>query len=232
MADRATEFVRWYLRFNGYFSIEAFVVHAADRAREINGDIIPERTECDLLSIRLPYSREIAENLCIANDPKIVDGCEGKIDLLICEVKSGEDNAPNPVWKHASTHRDMVEYVVRFCGIIPENNNFKSACRDISESYGFTGEDTRIRYVIFSQFPHERHQKRGVTYITFRSIIEFLVSIRGQCWKDAKLGVASQHQQWPQFVCEIFDISNNASGSLEEKVTNVEKLFGFDSKKG
>jgi len=126
----------------------------------------------------------------------------------------------------------MVEYIVRFCGIIPENDNFKKACRDISRSYRFTGEDTRIRYVIFSQFPHERHQERGVTYITFRSIIEFLVSIRGQSWRDAKLGVASQHQQWPPFVCEIFNIANNASGSLEEKMANVEKLLGFDSKKG
>jgi hypothetical protein len=72
MPDRVTEFVRWYLRFNGYFSIEAFVVHAADKDKKFG--TIPQHTECDLLSIRLPYSRELSADLCMANDPQIVAG--------------------------------------------------------------------------------------------------------------------------------------------------------------
>ena len=232
MSDRVTEFVKWYLRFNGYFSIEGFVVHAADKIKEIDRDTIPQQTECDLLSIRLPYSQEFSANLYMANDPQIVNGGEEKTDILICEVKSGKDNAPNPVWKHASTHPDMVEYIVRFCGIFPDNEEvFKSACRELSKTYTFNGKDTRIRYIIFSKEPFERHKKRGVTYITFSSIIKFLVSIRGQSWQGAKLGVASKHQQWPKFVRCIFDIANDHDGSIEEKMIKVEKLLGINSKK-
>jgi hypothetical protein len=230
MADQVTEFVKWYLRFNGYFSIEGFVVHAADKIKKIDGDTIPQQTECDLLSIRLPYSREFSADLCMANDPQIVNGGEEKTDILICEVKSGIDNAPNPVWKHASTHQDMVEYIVRFCGVFPDDDVFKSACRELSKKYEFKGNNTRIRYIIFSKEPFARHQKRGVTYITFRSIIEFLVSIRGQSWQGAKLGVASKHQQWPKFVRCIFDIANYHDGPIEEKMIKVEELLRINSK--
>ncbi len=230
MADLVTEFVKWYLRFNGYFSIEGFVVHAADKIKKIDEDTIPQQTECDLLSIRLPYSREFSANKFMANDPQIVNGGEEKTDILICEVKSGKDNAPNPVWKHASTHQDMIEYIVRFCGIFPDDDVFKNACRELSKTYAFNGKKSRIRYVIFSKEPFERHQKRGVTYITFRSIIEFLVSTRGQCWQGAKLGVASKHQQWPEFVRCIFDIANYHDGPIEEKMIKVEELLGIYSK--
>jgi len=228
MADKVAEFVRWYLRFNGYFSIEGFVVHEADKIRKIDGDVIPQQTECDLLSIRLPYSHEISGNLFMANDPQIVDGGEKKTDILICEVKSGKDNAPNPVWKHASTHQQMAEYIVRFCGILPEDDVFKSACKELSKTYVFNGDKIRIRYVVFSNEPFKRHQKRGVTYVTFRSIIEFLVSIRGQSWKGAKLGVASQHKQWPEFVRTIFNIANYCDDPIEEKMAKVAVLLGLN----
>lgn len=48
MATKAEEFIRWYLRFNGYFSIENFVVHAADNPKRIKEGVVPQDTECDL----------------------------------------------------------------------------------------------------------------------------------------------------------------------------------------
>ena len=227
MPDRVTEFVRWYLRFNGYFSIEAFVVHAAKKGTKFAGTTIPQQTECDLLSIRLPYSRELSADLCMANDPQIVDGGHNKVDILICEVKSGKDNKPNPIWRHASTHQDMVQYIVRFCGILPDSNVFADACKQLSHKYVFNGKSARIRYVIFAQTPSQDHIKRGVTYVTFRSMVEFLVSIRGQSWTGAKLGVASRHQQWPEFVKRIFDIANYSNDSIEEKIAQVKLLLGL-----
>jgi len=70
----------------------------------------------------------------MANDPQIVAGGEERIDILICEVKSGKDNVPNPIWRHASTHHDMVQYIVRFCGILPDDGAFTKACRELSEA--------------------------------------------------------------------------------------------------
>src|SRR5580704_10442878 len=114
MASKAEEFVRWYLRFNGYFSIENFVVHAAADPKRIKDGKIPQDTECDLLGVRLPYSEEVAGALPMANDPPLTHGAAGRTDLVICEVKTGKENRPNPAWKYLSTHKDMARYVLRF----------------------------------------------------------------------------------------------------------------------
>jgi hypothetical protein len=122
----------------------------------------------------------------------------------------------------------MVQYIVRFCGILPEDSVFAEACRELSRKYVFNGKRTRIRYAIFAQTPSNNHAKRAVTYVTFRSMVEFLVSIRGQSWTGAKLGVASRHQQWPELVKRIFDIANYSNDSIEEKIAKVELLLGIN----
>jgi len=43
MIDKYEVFVRWYLRFNGYFTIENFIVHGAD-AEPFHGEYVPAKT--------------------------------------------------------------------------------------------------------------------------------------------------------------------------------------------
>src|SRR2546426_3035308 len=76
-AERFETFVTWYLRFNGYFTVPSFYVHAGDDPKRISGDTVGNLTEVDTLAIRLPYSREesgaqfpIAKNL--------LEGAEGR----------------------------------------------------------------------------------------------------------------------------------------------------------
>lgn len=51
MPDNFETFVRWYLRFNGYFTIENFIVHDP---RRLWKQTIGNQTELDTLAIRLP----------------------------------------------------------------------------------------------------------------------------------------------------------------------------------
>ena len=88
-AERFETFVTWYLRFNGYFTVPSFYVHAGDDPKRISGDTVGNLTEVDTLAIRLPYSREesgaqfpIAKNL--------LEGAEGRFDVIVAEVKSGK----------------------------------------------------------------------------------------------------------------------------------------------
>jgi hypothetical protein len=57
MIDNYEVFVRWYLRFNGYFTIENFIVHGAD-TEPFRGEYVTAKTEVDTIAIRLPHSRE------------------------------------------------------------------------------------------------------------------------------------------------------------------------------
>lgn len=97
--QKSEEFVRWFLRFNGYFGIENFVVHAADDPSRISDGIVAPHTETDTLAVRMPYSREVAANLKIANYPQLVDGSTGRFDVIIGEAKTGNENKPNRVWR-------------------------------------------------------------------------------------------------------------------------------------
>ena len=52
MADNYETLVRWYLRFNGYFTVESFIVHEATNQRNQQGG------ETDVLGVRFPFSQE------------------------------------------------------------------------------------------------------------------------------------------------------------------------------
>lgn len=85
MADNYERFVRWYLRFNGFFTIENFYVHNPQKVyREHVGD----DTETDILGIRMPYSGEIAGPVRIANHEPLVAGANGRLDIVVAEVKN------------------------------------------------------------------------------------------------------------------------------------------------
>jgi hypothetical protein len=59
----------WYLRLNGFFQIENFVVHPERRGGQ--------RTDADLLAIRLPFR---AERVLIAS----FDGIRAQSKALFC----------------------------------------------------------------------------------------------------------------------------------------------------
>jgi hypothetical protein len=221
MASKAEEFIRWYLRFNGYFSIENFIVHAAAVPKRIKGGKIPQDTECDLLGVRLPYSEEIAGTLRIANDPPLTHGSAGLTDLVVCEVKTGKENQPNPAWRHLSTHKEMAQYILQFFGVLEAGQVFDAALKCFTKTYQYEDERCRIRYIIFSNEAHPRHRKNGVTYITYREVINFVVAVRGQSWSNAEIGVASRHQQWSAIIKRVFEMANDDSKSLDQKLQAV-----------
>ncbi len=225
-SSRAAELVRWYLRFNGYFSIENFIIHEADDPKRIKDGLIPEMTELDIVAVRLPYSLEDAQNmLMMANHELLVDGGANKIDVILGEIKTGKSNSPNKRWVNASQHKGMIEYVVRFCGVMPDGKALTSACQTISKHYCYNAEAHRIRYMMFCNSENDRHKERGVSYITYKAIIEFLVSIRGQSWTEAGVGVASRHQQWDARISGMFRIANDDSLSMEKKLEAVTGIF-------
>lgn len=50
---------KWYLRLNGYFIVDNFIVHAGDDKSKISKGFISNHTETDILAIRHKFSEEI-----------------------------------------------------------------------------------------------------------------------------------------------------------------------------
>ncbi len=84
MANYAEELAYWYLRLNGFFVIENFVIHRLEKeeAHEYPSD-------ADLLAVRFPNIKEIIGETAITFDKNMVlKFNSSKILGLIVEVKS------------------------------------------------------------------------------------------------------------------------------------------------
>ncbi|ABU60417.1 hypothetical protein [Roseiflexus castenholzii] len=222
------KFVSWYLRFNGYFTIDNFVVHAADDPNRIRNGIIAPHTETDTIALRMPYSVEIAGNLRIANHEILVEGQNGRFDVVIAEVKSGNDNRPNRVWRNKNLA--PIKYIVRFVGLYDECQ-ITNVASQLATHYCYENERSRIRYIVFASEPNQHYLGQGVKYITFSQIAEFLVEIRGQCWIRSGIGVTSIHYQWDEQINKIFTMANDFEKPLPERRSAILEFLVSESQK-
>lgn len=202
---RFERFVTWYLRFNGYFTVPNFVVHAGDDPGQISG-VVRNRTEVDTLAVRLPYSREMSGTEFLTH-PTLVNGAEGRFDVVIAEVKSGESNSPNPTWQQPDRVSD-VEYLLRFIGWHRDETEIQKAAKQLQANYTFEDADVRLRYIIFSQKENRAWSDRHVKYITFEDCIQFISEKRGQSWAQSGIGLRSMHDQWDPLINDVFKIAN------------------------
>lgn len=214
IAQRTEDFVRWFLRFNGYFSIENFIVHDPSHTK---CGYVGQQTESDILAIRMPYSSEQAGPLRIANYQPLVSDRFGKFDIVIAEAKSGDTNQPNGVWREHS--KDSVKYLLQFIGFY--NENLAEAVSSLAQHYCYEDGHHRCRYIVVSPKPNEDYASKGVTYFTYRHLAEFLVEVRGQCWIETNIGVASVHHQWDPMIRTIFEIANCQEETVDERVNRV-----------
>jgi len=228
MSSPYEKYASWYLRFNGYFTIDNFVVHAANDENRISRGIIAPYTETDSLALRMPYSAEIAGNLRIANHDLLVDNQNERFDVVVAEVKSGNLNQPNAVWRNKNLV--PIKYIVRFVGLYEESLIDKVA-NELASRYSYEDERSRIRYIIIANEPNQHYLDQGVKYITFPQITQFIVEVRGQSWLESGIGVASVHYQWDEQINKIFEIANDFEKSLAERQSAILEFLVSENEK-
>jgi hypothetical protein len=84
----------WYLRLNGFFVLENFVIHDVDRPGA--------PSDWDVLAVRLPYTYEVVGGQQDDWDPTLLTMLDWTRPIgLMCEVKSGAlgENDPFRSWK-------------------------------------------------------------------------------------------------------------------------------------
>jgi nucleoside diphosphate kinase len=229
MSTMYENFTSWYLRFNGYFTVDNFVVHAADDPTRISDGIIAPHTETDSIAIRMPYSAEIAGKLKIANHDVLVENQNERFDIVIAEAKSGNDNKPNSVWRNKVIA--TIKYMVRFVGLYGDEHQITKIANELATHYFYEDDKSRIRYIVFANEPNLHYFNEGVKYITFSQIVNFLVEVRGQCWIKSGIGVASVHYQWDEQINKIFEIANDFEKTLEVRESKILEFLVSENKK-
>jgi hypothetical protein len=221
--DNYERFVTSFLRLNGYFTVPNFIVHAADDPARVSAGHVGNYTEADTLAVRMPHSREVTGKLHIANYRPLVDAAAGKFDVVIAEAKSGNENKPNRIWR-AMTEHPAIEYIVRFVGLHKESE-LSVIARTLAKQFRYEDNRCRFRYVVFSESPNHHYQNKGATYIAYADAIAFLVKVRGECWIDEKIGVASCHQPWDDMLTTVFRIANTMEWTPEERIRKVTEFL-------
>ncbi len=224
MADKYETFIASYLRLNGYFTVPNFIVHAGEDPTRISRGHVGNHTETDIIGLRMPYSTEVTGTLHIANDLLLVDGAKGRIDAVIAEVKSGNDNKPNRVWRDPVEARKVATYIARFVGL-HDGPDLERVGNTLSTTFRLEDDKCRFRYVVFSNDPNEHYEGKGVTYITFNHVIAFIVKVRGESWIKTNIGVASAHGQWGDLLAQVFAIANKTEDSQEKRVSEIKTFL-------
>ncbi len=185
MPDNYERLVRWYLRFNGYFTVENFYIHNPLKVhqRKVGCD-----TETDIIGIRMPYSSEVVGGMKIENHKALVAGSNG-VDVVIAEVKkNGKPSKPNRIWRHPKSPKALatIAYMVRFIGVARDEKAIQSIAARLAEDFHYCGRGVRIRYIMFSKALSRGYVDR-VQNISFTDIVRFLDEQRGQCWQESAL---------------------------------------------
>ena len=221
MTDLYETIVRWYLRFNGYFCVENFVVHEPDHAG------VPQGAEFDTLAVRFPHSKEIVSGQPIENDPRLNDGevsQSGLIDFVIAEVKSGKRLGLNRIWREENTRNlERLAYMVRWLGGF-EEESLSQMAQDLLRNKRAVAKEYCIRLVVFGHRTSQQAVPSHVPQITFTDIANFIVRVRAPCWTRYQLGVRSAHDQWDPLIKSVWDIADRAERS-EEKVQAILHLL-------
>lgn len=220
-STKAEILTKWYLRFNGYFTVDNFIVHNPDN---ISNGVISNTTETDVLAIRHKHSKEIAGKLHIANDEALIDELDFMIDFVIAEVKTGGENKPNKVWREKN--KNAISYIIRFAGFIESEEQIQTITdKLITDSiYVEDNKSFRIRLVLFSETPPNQNWK-NLKHIPLEHIVDFLLYVRGQCWIENEIGVASIHYQWDSTVNKIFEIANQPERNINEKKEKILQIL-------
>jgi len=141
-ANRVEKLVYWYLRFNGYLTVENFTVHP-DHKKD------PE-AEADILAVRFPLSKEDPEGYHFERDLKLV--LPDVTDFIIGEVKSGMCAINENSWGNPT--RKDIEYALEWMGFLPKEDIGRVA-KDIYQNKMWANEKYSVRQVCFGRYGND-----------------------------------------------------------------------------
>jgi len=225
----------WYLRFNGYFTVDSYTLHASDVSDRIRRDKVRNLTEIDILGIRHKFNKEMP-GVRLQNDDKILHPEEPFVDFIIAEVKTGNERGLNTFWNRKNDKNEIpklvadIEYILGFAGFIKESVTVNEAANEIARRGLYLASDKTfgIRLVLISEKEANQNWK-NITNVLLNDVIDFFVEKRN-CWSDEGIAFASIHCQWNPLINKIFEISNNQTLNPDLRKQKIRELLQEDTK--
>jgi hypothetical protein len=229
MADNYETLIKWFLRFNGYFGVENFVIHEPLPRNNQQGG------ETDILGVRFPFSRE-QPGFVIANYSNLLDEKAQQrslIDVVIAEVKNRDDDYLNDIWiKQEPKYVDRVAYIIRWIGALKDERKIHCVASRLKEKYRCQIGRYLFRFIYFGRQRHQSLEKLGIRQITFQEVVQFLLLTRTPSFYVNDLGVRSHHNQWDPLIKEIWRVGDPDSpqGIEEQEAAIFDLLDNYNLK--
>ena len=181
MQSNAEAVAAWYFRLNGFFTTLNFVVHPD------LGSV--QRTEVDILGVRLPHRSETAGGRTL-DDDKILEFGDGKTLLIICEVK--DDGACRLNGPAKDPERADLQKVLSAIGAF-ENGEVAKAAAGLYQSGSYKNSTYRAHLIALAAERDSKltAERPDVLQITWLDVADF-IHCRFRSHKDPK----KQHPQW------------------------------------
>ena len=193
--------VECYLRLNGYFIVNNFILHKQHGSQE---------TEVDLIGIRFPNQIELIKDdgghgriQQLENDAELI-GEEKLVDVIIAEVKKGKSGINGPFEKE-----EVLKYILNWIGCLNGKERVKAIeCLKRKEDFRTDDGKIKVRFVCFGGERSEIKCKQ----ITLPGALTF---IRGRFKKYVRYKTHSD--QWSGVMKYIYDVA-------ESRISNDELL--------
>ncbi len=169
----------WYLRLNGFLTIQNFIVHP-DSGNE-------QRTDADVLGVRFPYRAELKPNPMADDVPfaKVAN----KPFIVMAEVKKSVCNLNGP-WK--DPQKENLQRVLRAVGAFPEHD-IETVAEAIYTSGTFSNSAYHLSLACFGKSVNAEIGKNypNVPQVLWDGVLAFIYK-RFRAYRDQK----ESHGQW------------------------------------
>lgn len=218
MAHPTETLVRWYLRFNGYLGVENLVVH------EPGAGAVPQGAEFDVVTVRFPFSREIADFELPRDTRLTAFEKAGVVNVVIAEVKGGRDTTINDVWRAGgddALQLARLGYLVRWLGFYDNEAVIDQVAADLRRS-AVSDREHFLRAVYFGARHSQQAEDLKIPQILLADIASWIVTTRASCWRDRDVAKRSCHDQWEPLIKSIWNLADpELPGPAEAKVRAI-----------
>lgn len=185
-ANRVEKLAYWYLRFNGYLTVENFTVHP-DHKKD------PE-AEVDILAVRFPLSKEEPDRYKFERDPNLI--LPDVADFIIGEVKSGLCAINEKSWLDPS--RKNVEYALEWMGFL-QSDQIPSVAKELYNNLRWASGGYSVRFVSFGARANDDLAKK---YPTLPQM--FLENMMSFVYRRLTTGCNSLHREnWDPYIRSV-----------------------------
>jgi hypothetical protein len=212
MSNLHEQLAQWYLRLNGFFTIDNFVIHDP-------GTCHLQRTDIDAMAVRFPGRFELAGGAGLKDD----DWCSQWIKktlFVLVEVTSGRCKLNGPI---RDPNKRNLQLAMGAAGILPPNS-IEHAADDLYREGIFVSENYVVLLVCFGREINSaldrndpRHFK-SVIQITWSEVLRFVFRRYKGHWR-----VKCQHQQWPEIGHLLWEKAGLLGNTSEDENLFVRK---------